>query len=462
MPKVRLNAKKFRNSMFTQAYQQPAVIMQCRVINTNMVNWTVDVVSQFDRHYFSDIQVLSPYLHYDNGEGIYVMPEVGAVCMVCIPSDTTAPFVAGYVAPMEQPAAEQLQNPNDPSSATTTSVVGTQTIDPSQTTGSDAPNGTRSRGSNTVQYPASDAAFSAGRPAYNPGDIVMRTRDDNFVILHRGGVVSIGSTELAQRIYIPLGNKILDISGDYEHQNIGGSVSWGMQQGPQVDNPAVQNMETFRIFANDQYADIRVARGKVLNPIGEPNGDAGDTDDIANYNLGDQSDSGIICYEVAVAQTQTAGNGGFQAVSGDPSDNNVQQQQVLRFFFDANGGVFLRAAGNALFSFHQSLKIKVSDEFTLEADTVTIAASDSATLGGVNLTEISGNLVKFDAGEGLPAARQGDIVTIAPPPGCTISGTLSCPAMGIPPPGQPVTLTIVSITPPLTGNITTGNPDIQM
>jgi hypothetical protein len=458
-PKVRINAHRFRNSMLSQAYQQPAIFMQARVINVNMVNWTVDVISQFDRHYFSDIQVLSPYLHYDNGEGVYVMPEVGAVCMVCVPSDTTPPFVAGFVAPMEQRGGQQLQNPSDPNSAITTTVFGTQTIDPNQTTGKDAPAGTRSRGSNTVQFPNVDAAFSAGRPAVNPGDIVMRTRDDNFVVLHRGGVVSIGATELAQRIYIPLNDKILDVSGEYEHQNIGGSVHWGIQEGPKITNPGTQHMECYRIFANDQYADIRVAKGKVLNPIDEPTGAAGDQDDIANYSLGTDKDKGYICYEVAVAANQVSGQGGFRAVSGDPSDANVRNQTVMRFFFDIAGGMFLRAEGNAVFSFHKKLKIKVEDDFTVECKTLTILASEGAQIGGTDLTEVSGNLVKFAAGVGLPAARLGDAVTITMS-GTTLTGTISCPAVG--PSPQPCTIVIALAAPAPGGIITTGNTNIQM
>jgi len=457
-PKVRLNARRFRNSLMTQAFQQPAVIMQARVLNVNMVNWTVDVISQFDRHYFSDIQVISPYLHYDNGEGIYVMPEVGAVCMVCIPSDTTPPFVAGFVAPMEQRGGQQLQNPTDPNSAINTTVFGTQAIDPNQTTGADAPAGTRSRGSNTTQFPDVDAAFSAGRPAVNPGDIMLRTRDDNFITLHRGGVLSLGATELAQRIYIPLGDKILDISGEYEHQNIGGSVHWGLQQGPKTDNPAVQNMECYRVFANDQYADIRVAKGKVLNPIGEPDQN-GDEDDIANYNLGTDKDKGYICYEVAVAATQTSGNGGFQAMSGDPSDANVRNQTVLRFFFDIAGGVFLRAEGNAVFSFHKKLKIKVEDDFTIECKTLSIIASAGATIGGTDLTEISGNLVKFAAGEGLPAARQGDAIQVSMS-GVTLTGVIACAGIG--PSPQPCTITIATAAPQPGGIVMTGNPNVQL
>lgn len=454
-PKIRLNAHRFRNSMMSQAFQQPAIIMQCRVINVNMVNWTVDVISQFDRHYFSDIQVLSPYLHYDQGEGIYAMPEVGAVCMVCIPSDTTPPFVAGYVAPMEQLGGPQLQTPDDPNSAIVTTVQAVQSVDPNQVTGSDAPAGTRSRGSNTVQYPQVDAAFSAGRPAVNPGDIMMRTRDNNFITLKRGGVVQIGSTELAQSIYIPLGDKLMDITGEYEHQNIGGSEHWGIQQGPLVMNPAVQNMECYRVYANDQYCNIRIAKGKVLNPIGEPDGDAGDSDDLANLSIG--QDDNYLIYEVAVGNESDSANG-FQAVTGDPNSDTVRNETVMRFFFDVAGGVFLRAEGNALFSFHQQLKIKVATTFEIECETLSITSSKTGTVGGSSLTTINGALCKFQAGEGLPIARQGDAIQVNMT-GVTLQATIIADPLG--PTPVPCTISIQSAGPPPGGIITTGNPNIQ-
>lgn len=455
-PKVRINAHRFRNSLMSQAFQQPAVIMQCRVINVNMVNWTVDVISQFDRHYFSDIQVLSPYLHYDQGEGISVMPEVGAVCMVCIPSDTTPPFVAGFVAPMEQLGGPQLQSPSDPNSAIVTTIQGTQTANQNQTTGNDAPNGTRSRGSNTTQYPQVDAAFSAGRPAANPGDIMLRTRDNNFVCLKRGGMVQIGSTELAQSIYIPLGDKLLDITGEYEHQNIGGSQHWGVQQGPLVDNPAVQNMECYRVYANDQYCNIRIVKGKVLNPIGEPDGDAGDATDLASLSIG--QDDNYLIYEVAVGKESDTSNG-FQAVSGDPNSDTVRNETVLRFFFDVAGGVFLRAEGNALLSFHQKLKIKVGTTFEIDCEDLIIQASKSATIGGTTLSQIQGQLVKFQAGEGLPAARQGDAIQVSMS-GTTITGTIVAAALG--PTPVACTIVVASAAPAPGGIVMTGNPNIQM
>ena len=449
-PKIRLNPHRFRNGMTSGAGATPALMMQARVTNVNMVNWTVNVISQFDRHWFSDIQVGSPYLHYNNGEGIYVMPEVGAVCMVCIPSDSSPPFVSCFVGPMESNAAQQLQNPTNPDDSVLTTVFGTDQVNPSSTTGSDAPDGTRSRGG-TVPNPNTDATFAAGRPAANPGDITMRTRDNNFIILHRGGVVSIGSTELSQRIYIPLGNKILDVSGDYEHQNIGGTVKWGIQQGPLVQNPATQEIETYRIFANDQFASLRIAKGKVFNPLRETVA----SDDVQNYGIGTDA-ANPICFEVAL--TQQKGSKGFKAVTGDPSDSSVVDSLIFHFMQDLDGNMLMRMSGSAAFSFGKRLKISVAEDFVVRAKTLDMLASGSASMGGTSLTEITGDLVKFSAGEGLPIARLGDAVTV-PMIGVTMTGVFAIAST--PPVAGTGTFTVVVATPPPGGSITTGNPSIR-
>lgn len=446
--KIRVNGGRFRNSMTSSAGHTPALSLQAKITNVNMVNWTVDVVSQFDRHWFSDIQVLSPYLHPNNGEGIYVMPEVGAVCQICVPSDSSPPYVLGFLAPMETSGGNQLQDPSDPSSASTTAPDGTQTADPDAGTSSDAPAGTRSRGGSTPS-PNVDASFAAGRPPSQPGDIVMRTRDGNFLILHRGGVLSYGSTELAQRIYIPIGDKILDVSKDYTHQNIGGTIHWGLQQGPSIQNPACEYVETYRLFANDQYASIKLSKGKVLNPVGEPPATA---DDVQTYGIGTDPKFPLT-YELAIVP---GGPSGFLPVSGDVSDSKVQAAVTLRIAMDLKGNVRFRSLGSAAISFGNRLKVSVANDFVVRAKDLDFSASNTASFGGENLTSITGDLVKFSAGPGQAAARMGDAVTISMA-GVTLTGTLTS-VQG----NGAATFVILTATPAPGGAITTGNTNIQM
>src|SRR5574337_1687504 len=114
---------------------KPAVIEKGRIVNVNIKDWSVDVAGEYANKIFLDVQVASPYLHYANGEGIYVMPEVGAMCWICIPSTGhMAPaFVLGFMAPIDERKGDDGQIP---------------------------------------------ANFRAGRQNLNPGDIMMRTRDE--------------------------------------------------------------------------------------------------------------------------------------------------------------------------------------------------------------------------------------------------------------------------------------------
>ena len=154
----------------------PSTIETGRIINVNIEDWSVDVASEYANKRYFDLQVMMPYFHYVNGEGFYCMPEVGAMVWLCRPTQGkfAAPFVMGFQSPF------------------------------------DSDNGN----------------FRSGRQSLNPGDMMMRTRDENFVILRRGGVVQIGATPIAQRMYIPIRNFIKDFCENYELHTFGGELTW--------------------------------------------------------------------------------------------------------------------------------------------------------------------------------------------------------------------------------------------
>lgn len=178
----------------------PAIIETGRIVNVNINDWTVDVVSEQGDKKFFDIQVMSPYLHYVNGDGVYSMPEVGAMCWVCKPSDGTfsSAFVLGY---------QGIHN-------------------------------------------EAEDSFRSGRQSLNPGDLMMRTRDENFVILRRGGVVQIGATPLSQRIYIPIGNMIRDFAENYELHTLAGDMTFTTERTEESTSGDV--MTTFRLNVKDK------------------------------------------------------------------------------------------------------------------------------------------------------------------------------------------------------------------
>jgi len=168
---------------------RPSGIETCRIINVNIDDWSVDCIAEYGNKRYFDLQVMAPYFHFANGEGIYAQPEVGALCWVCTPSAGrfAAPFVMGF------------QSAHD------------EDFD----------------------------GFRGGRLTLNPGDIMMRTRDENFIILRRGGVLQMGSTPTCQTMYVPIGNMLRHFCEQFELNTFGGELVWDNARTDQTDSGAV-------------------------------------------------------------------------------------------------------------------------------------------------------------------------------------------------------------------------------
>lgn len=420
-------AQKFRTSFTHKEGFDSALVAQGRVINFNSVKWTVDVVGQFNRKKYFNIQVGSPYLHHSNGEGIYAFPEVGATCMVCIPSDSAAPFVQSFVM-----AHELVDDAAD-----------------------DAPLGTSSHAQPAKN--ATDASFAGGRPRVVPGSIWMRTRDGNFVALHRGGVLQLGATELAQRIYVPLRNLIMDISETYEHHSAAGSIVWGIQDGPSVEQFPGQWLHTFRVFANDRYADVKVACGKVFNPMPEPDGGVA----LAAAEVAQSADSPII-FDVSVSPK------GFVAESGEMAGPQTVKQSVFRYVFDRSGNTLLRAEGNVYFQLNKKLTFRVKEDIDIATEAGgQLKAVSGFDIDGGAYTHIKGSIVRLQQGT-TPVARIGDIVatTLGGAPIIVTFSPVTIPVkvdtvtgIGVGIMSGPASGTVVTPA-PLIGSITTGNNQV--
>lgn len=404
-------ANRFRTSFTHTAGQDAVRIVQGRVVNVNFVNYTVDVVSQFDRHQYFGIQVSGPYLHYNNGEGFSVFPDIGAVCAVCVPGDSSPPFVLTFLMPHE--------------------VV--------DVGAPDAPSGTTSGGS-PAKNPT-DASFAAGRPQPLPGDMTWRGRNGQFITLHRGGVLSMGATELAQRIYIPLRNAVMDISENYAHNNVGGSMTWGLQDGPGLQHFPTQQMSTFRVYADNQYADIRISKGRVYNAVPEM-----DASGITAAGIVDTPTNPIV-YEVVVSP------GGFVAESGNLANTSAARSAVYKYTFDDKGNVYFRMEGNFVQYANQNYTLRVAKVLNVSCATGKITATDGFSIsGGTNVT-FKGQVIKLNAA-GAPVGRVGDSVQVQI---AAMPVTLTFASPPIPGAPSAATLTVLS---PIPGNITSGAPDI--
>ena len=271
----------------------PPTIETGRIMNVNVNDWSVDVISEYANKRYFDLQVMSPYFHFANGEGIYCMPEIGAMVWICKPTQGRfgAPFVMGYQAPFD------MANSN----------------------------------------------FQCGRQALNPGDIMMRTRDENFIILRRGGVVQIGSTPVAQRMYVPLRNFIKDFCENYEMHSFGGDLTWLCARTDQ--DSTGHKATTFQLSAK-QYADepLPVATltigslgandpailELVINSTGDPKSSPKEVarmtmDNAGNVSWSIQKNWGVVAQGDIDFESQT-GNISFKS---DKGTANLQANKVV-------------------------------------------------------------------------------------------------------------------------------------
>lgn len=400
----RTPSRRFRSGFTTPEGLGKTDIFMGHVTNVDLVNFTVDVVSQFDQIRVLAIPVGSPYQHSNRGDGLTMIPEVGAKCAVCWPGDSSPPFVLGFVMPHE-------------------------TI-PDSGASSEEPGGTGSRGS-TNQSPTA-ASYAGGRPVGKPGDMYMRGRDGQFVVLHRGGVLQIGSTELAQRIYVPLNNLVMDVAENYTMHNSGGTVRWGIQDGEGESKLPAEFKQTFRVYANEKYADIRIAAGRVHDPVPET-----DEDGLIDQELVGVGKTEPVVYEMTLARN------GFNAEDNSQAPNSGNLVK-LRFVFDRAGNSFKRIDGNVGVLCKKRLRLRVKEEAEIFADNtfnLTVGADARVQVGG-NF-EITAKVTRFNGGD-KPVAHVGSSVSSVLPFGLLMAAPTPTGFAPLPPNFQTIIGTVIS------------------
>jgi hypothetical protein len=255
----------FQNSPSDGPGNKPAIIETGVIANVNVRNLTADWVSQYSGKQIPDLQIMTPYLHFNNGEGFTCIPEVGAICTMCMPSDGDPPFIMGFLCGPEMEGADVDKYLED------------KLKDPGVETEEDLPasNTSNAGGSTAVSTNPTDASFRGGRPILNPGDMLWQGRDENFVVLKRGGVLQLGSTQICQRAYIPLLNYIRDFCENYELNTAAGTLSWQVlrdENNPSGDAPTELHLIA-REHAQDKKASVKVSVGSLEDATKPPGGD---------------------------------------------------------------------------------------------------------------------------------------------------------------------------------------------
>ena len=246
----------------TKTSQDPAWIEKGIITDVDLRNFTVDVMTDYESKPFTNCQIASPYLHTYNGEGIFAMPEIGSACLVCQPSDDDTPFVLAFLGAFELEGAK-LDNLEDKAGAVDVETEELENVLKKL----EAPTSTTTTGSSdrvTV-----GASARAGRPFLNPGDIMLRTRDENFIALRRGGVLQIAGTPTCQTVYVPLKNYLRHFAENYEINTPGGELEWTVQRqekDPGGNAPVMYRL-SLRDKAQNDKADIQIKMGHVDDDI---------------------------------------------------------------------------------------------------------------------------------------------------------------------------------------------------
>lgn len=338
------------------------------VTNVNVRNLTIDWVSQYTSKHIQDIQIMAPYLHFSNGEGFTVVPEVGAICVLCFPSDDDTPFVMGFLSAPENVSATQVADLEK--SAKQADVNSADDIPAAQVTAS----------TGSTNKKNSDASYRCKRPILNPGDMLWEGRDGNWVALRRGGVLQIGSTDICQRAYIPLKNYIRDFCENYELNTAAGQMEWIVHRkdkDPSGDAPTEFQILA-REFAQDKNASIKVSLGGLHKVAKVPGGDK------TFYNIVIQPedidpDSGKVTgkakYELRIdkeGNTYTLQGGDCSTTIEGDQDVTIEGDQSI----DVKGSRDLQVLGNTTEDYTGPREVKG----TADAEEWTVAKSIKAKL----------------------------------------------------------------------------------
>lgn len=286
----------------TQSQAVAARIESGIILDVDITTYTVSATTEFTKKPVTGIKFATPYQHYSNGEGIYFMPEVGSLCWICSPSDHNRPFIIAW-----GPASE-------------------------------------------------DGDARAKKKDLNPGDIYMGTRDENFVILRRGGVVQIGGGPLCQRMYLPIANTIKDFCENYSLHTLGGDLEWKVER---EETTTDGKRPTTLYLSAKEFADDETSVGELVF------GSHGDSDNrILSVLIKDKGQNGW----AAKIQLSLEKDGTFK----------LELKKDLDWKIDGE------------------VKLTVKDNITIKSDkNVTIESGDTATFkgkSGVDIKASSGDV----------------------------------------------------------------------
>jgi hypothetical protein len=185
----------------------PATVQLGEILEVDADRWTVTVRAEMTREVYRFVPIPSSYGHRAEGEGIHYMPEPGSRCLLVISRDIVVPLV--------------------------------------------------------FIPPSSGGGYAGNRPALNPGDIALLTRDQNGIRIGRGGLVEIQATPSSYIALNPTTDSIFSFAENHQCCSPGGTVTWSSDRPEEIPSGRTPTRlhAQFREFAEDPEPCVDIEIG---------------------------------------------------------------------------------------------------------------------------------------------------------------------------------------------------------
>ena len=197
----------------------PAFVALATVEAVHPDRRTIDLQVDFGNKTLPDIPYDSGYSNSVTGTFFDSVPEEGAECYVCTPSDGTRPFIMSWSTPPKEGSFDEEEEP--------------------------------------IQN-------HLGRKlGLQAGDIGLYNRRGAFMIMRKGGVLQVGASPIGQTMYIPVENMIRQYFQSYEAVSILGEMKWKHGEiKTEGDKTAVLLYWSSKNFVEDDYNAITIRIGR--------------------------------------------------------------------------------------------------------------------------------------------------------------------------------------------------------
>jgi len=195
-------------------------VLRAKILAVDKVRWTCSVQSEHGNRRLEGISIQPTFMNTSGG-GQFFMPETGSIVWLCFPSEGSTPFIMGSAVLPQQQEDGDVGDPTD---------------------------------------------MRQNRPVLGEGDMLVAASSTGKIILRKGGVLEVGASESAKRVYIPLTNLIREFSQNWEHESGGGRASMLCRPADDTYGPNKTPAEyqiQWREFCEDAAPMIDIRMGRI-------------------------------------------------------------------------------------------------------------------------------------------------------------------------------------------------------